>query len=156
MIAGGYLYGFKTAVLITAVTTIAGSQLAYLLSRRAGRPFVDRFVPDHLIEKWDRAAEKQGAFFFLMTFWVPIFPSDLMCFIAGLGKVRPWPFFAANFLGRLPTAIFMVLIGSDGYRMSQPFWIAVGVFLVLLMVAWHFIQRRLFSHNSAGVNELLV
>lgn len=156
MIAGGFLYGFKTGFIITAVTTIIGSQLAFLLARRAGKPLVDRFVPENLFQKWDRAAEKQGALFFLMTFWLPIFPSDMMCFIAGLGKIKSRKFFAANFLGRLPCAALLVVVGSDGYRMPVEFWFAAAGLIAAIMIGWRYLERWMVNRPASPVLSMFL
>ena len=156
MIAGGYLYGFKTGFIITAAATIIGSQMAFLLARRAGKPLVDRFVPEKMFEKWDRAAEKQGALFFLMTFWLPIFPSDMMCFIGGLGKIRPAKFFVANFLGRLPCAALLVLVGSDGYRMPPAFWFAAAGVIAGIMIGWRYLERWMAVRPASPVLSIFL
>ena len=74
MVAGGYVYGFVAGALITQVSTVIASQLAYLLARKAGRPFVNRMAPTEVIDKWNQLAEKQGGLFFFFSFILPVFP----------------------------------------------------------------------------------
>ena len=143
MVAGGYIYGFAAGVLITQVSTVIASQLAYLLARKAGRPFVERMAPPHVIDKWNTLAEKQGGLFFFFALILPIFPNDLMCFIAGLSSVSPKKFFIANFCGRLPCAVFITLIGSHGFEMPIEFWILMGVIIVGMCMAWKPISNGL-------------
>ena len=99
MISGGYVYGFMTAFLITLTSTVIGSQLAFVLARRAGRPVVNRLISAKLLDRWGQVAERNGAMFFLFAFWVPLFPSDAMCFVAGLSAISFRRFFVVNFLG---------------------------------------------------------
>lgn len=143
IVAGGYVYGFVVGVLITQVSTVIASQLAYLLARKAGRPFVNRMAPAAVIDKWNTLAEKQGGLFFFFSFILPIFPNDLMCFIAGLSSISPKRFFLANFLGRLPCAIFITLIGSHGFEMPLYFWAVVAVVVVGLCISWKPISVKL-------------
>jgi len=143
MVAGGYVYGFLIGVLITQVSTVVASQLAYLLARKAGRSFVNRMAPTHVIDKWNQLAEKQGGLFFFFSFILPIFPNDLMCFIAGLSSISPKKFFIANFWGRLPCAVFVTLIGSHGLEMPLYFWAAVVLVVVGLCASWKRISVQL-------------
>lgn len=143
MVAGGYVYGFVVGVLITQTSTVIASQLAYLLARKAGRPFVNRMAPTDVIDKWNKLAERQGGMFFFFSFILPIFPNDLMCFIAGLSSIKPKKFFVANFFGRLPCAIFVTLIGSHGFEMPLYFWIVIVLLLVILSAAWKPLSAQL-------------
>jgi len=143
MVAGGYIYGFVIGVLITQTSTVIASQLAYLLARKAGRPFVERMAPANVIDKWNKLAERQGVLFFFFSFILPIFPNDLMCFIAGLSSIKPKNFFIANFLGRLPCAVFITLIGSHGVEMPIQFWAVIILFVLGLCVSWKQISKKL-------------
>jgi uncharacterized membrane protein YdjX (TVP38/TMEM64 family) len=143
MVVGGYVYGFLIGVLITQVSTVVASQLAFLLARKAGRSFVNRMAPAQVIEKWNRLAEKQGVLFFFFSFILPIFPNDLMCFIAGLSSISPKKFFIANFWGRLPCAVFITLIGSHGLEMPLYFWVVVLLVVVGLCASWKRISTLL-------------
>jgi len=142
-VAGGYVYGLLVGVLITHVSTVLASQLAYMLARKAGRPFVNRMAPTKVINKWNRIAEKQGGLFFFFAFILPIFPNDLMCFIAGMSSISPKKFFVANFWGRLPCAILITLIGSHGFEMPLYFWGVVILIVVALCATWKQISAHL-------------
>jgi len=143
IIAGGYVYGLFFGALITQISTVAASQIAFLLTRKHGRPFVNRMAPAHVIDHWNKLAEKQGCIFFFFSFILPIFPNDLMSFIAGLTSISPKKFFAANFFGRLPCAIFITLIGSHGVEMPIGFWVVVVILIIGLCISWKKISKKL-------------
>lgn len=130
VLAGGYVYGLVIGSLVTAVSTILGGEVAFLLSRRYGRQMVERFVPARLVDRWDRVAASQGGWFYFISFILPVFPSDVMCFVAGLGKVKPGPFLVANAGGRILSALVLTLIGARGFNMPLPFWVAAGCVLL--------------------------
>jgi uncharacterized membrane protein YdjX (TVP38/TMEM64 family) len=154
MVAGGYVYGLAVGSLITQLSTVITSQLAYLLARRYGRPFVNRMAPAHVIDRWNGLAERQGGIFFFFSFILPIFPSDLMCSIAGLTSISSRKFFVANFFGRLPCAIFITLIGSHGVEMPLQFWAVVVTIIVGLCVSWKKISagldQRILTNRQAA------
>jgi uncharacterized membrane protein YdjX (TVP38/TMEM64 family) len=154
MISGGYIYGFISGALITYASTVLASQLAFMLARKAGQPFVERMAPANVIDKWNQLAEKQGAFFFFFSFILPIFPNDLMCFIAGLSSIKPRDFFIANIFGRLPCAIFITLIGSHGLEMPIQFWIMISIVVIGLCVSWKHISKYLEGRGIAAIQTV--
>jgi len=149
IVAGGYVYGLMLGSLLTLVSTVVASQLAFLLTRRFGRPLVDRIAPRQVVDYWTGLVKNRGALFFFFSFILPVFPNDLMSFIAALGTVSPKRFLVANFLGRLPCAILITLIGSHGFKMPISFWILMGVTLLGLCVVWKrmtpILERRLLK-----------
>jgi len=147
MIASGYLYGAPMTIAVVATTTILGSQLAFWLARRCGRPLIDKLTSPKVMERWDRLAGNCGPGFFFLTFLLPVFPSDMMCYVAGLGKVSPKGFFAANFAGRLLGAIAFTLFGAFGFRPPLWFWIAVASGLVIILSSWIIYKKK----NLGGI-----
>ncbi len=152
IVAGGYIYGFVMGTLITQISTVIASQLAFLLARRYGRPLVGRLAPEYVIDRWNKLAQTQGGLFFFFSFILPIFPNDLMCFIAGMSAISPRKFFVANFLGRLPCAVFVTLIGSHGIELPLYFWILIALVLIVLCIIWKYlsiqIEKRIFNKIS--------
>jgi uncharacterized membrane protein YdjX (TVP38/TMEM64 family) len=136
MMAGGYVFGPVVAISVTAASTILGSQIAFLVARRYGRPIIYRLAKSNIIERWDHLAGRQGSLFFFFAFVLPIFPSDLMCYVAGLGKVSPRGFLAANFAGRLICAATITMIGVYGFQPPWQFWALVLGCMAVLFIAW--------------------
>jgi len=153
IVAGGYIYGLFWGVLITQLSTVIASQLAFLLVRRYGRPMVDRFASIN-VDRWNQLAEKQGGWFFFFAFILPIFPNDLMAFVAGLSAISSKKFFAANFFGRLPVAIVITLIGSHGFQLPIYFWLVIALTILGLCVFWKYfstqIEKRFLSTMSSS------
>lgn len=133
MAAGGYVYGFTGGFLISYTTTVIASMGTFYLARIYGRKVTDRFADTKVINKWEDVASRQGFRFFLFTMAIPIFPADVIPYLAGLGTVNPLHFAAANLIGRLPVAITMTLVGSHGLELS-PSTIAILVIASIAMV----------------------
>lgn len=135
VIAGGYIYGMPWGLLFNIVCVVAASQLGFLLARWAGRPLVHRLADRATIEKWETIAEERGFLFFTIAFVLPVFPTDLMNFVAGLTGISSRKFLAANFLGRLPSVVLLTLIGSHGLELSNTVWVllALGVTAVYII-----------------------
>lgn len=155
MLAGGYVYGFALSLIITLGSTVLGSQIAFSIARRFGRSLIYRLASHQVIERWDRLAANQGGLFYFFAFVLPIFPSDLMCYVAGLGTVSPRRFFLANVSGRLVCAAFITLVGSYGLQMPVAFWAAVILALVILYGSWRFYswKSRVVVNGSHATQE---
>lgn len=154
MIAGGYLYGFTVAFLITLASTVATSQLAFVLARSVGRPIVYRLAPAKLIDRWEKVADRQGVVFFLFAFVLPTFPNDLMSYVAGLTSISPQRFLIANFLGRLPCAALMTLIGSHGLELPLQAWIPVVLASVSMFLVYRYCSARLERRYLRQLREV--
>ena len=154
MIAGGYVYGFTIAFLITLVSTVAASQLAFALARAFGRPIVHRLAPPKLIGRWEKVADRQGFVFFLFAFILPIFPSDLMSYVAGLSSISSRRFLAANFLGRLPCAVLMTLIGSHGFEWPLQAWVLIILASASMFLVWRYCSAKLDERYSRQLKEV--
>jgi uncharacterized membrane protein YdjX (TVP38/TMEM64 family) len=142
VVAAGYLYGGPVTILVVSSTAIIGSEIAFWLARRYGRPLIYQIAPPKLIDHWDRLAGHLGPSFYFLTFLLPIFPADMMCYVAGLGKVSPKGFFVANFAGRLISTIAFTLLGAYKFRPPLWFWITTAVCLTVILTTWTLYKKR--------------
>lgn len=143
VIAGGYIYGMPWGLLFNIVCVVTASQLGFLLARWAGRPMVHRLAPRETIDKWEAIAEKQGFLFFTIAFVLPVFPTDIMNFVAGLTGISSKKFLAANFLGRFPSVLLLTLIGSHGLELSHTAWVLLALLVTAVYIAGRFAILRI-------------
>lgn len=142
MVTAGYAYGIL-GLFVTLSSTILGSQIAFLIARKYGRSLIYRLASPEVIERWDKVAKYQGILFYFFSFVLPIFPSDLMCYVAGLCTISPKRFFIANFMGRTCCAVFITLIGIYGMHPPVQFWIISIVAIVVFFFGW-----GIYKHSS--------
>jgi uncharacterized membrane protein YdjX (TVP38/TMEM64 family) len=136
VIAGGYFYGFFLGFLITHTCCVFGGLLCYSIARKYGRSVVGKLASVETIDKCSQRAERQGLAFFLFSFNIPIFPHDMMNYVAGLSGLSPKKFFIASFFGKLPGSILFTLIGSHGFEISPQFLLLAVVLTVILLIVW--------------------
>lgn len=148
--AAGYVYGLVPGFTLNLVVTVGAGLLAFFVARRWGRPVVDRLAPAGVIDRWDAAARRHGFVFFVMSFMLPIFPTDTMNYVAGLSLI-PWQQFAlASLLGRAPMILLFTLLGAHGMdivalRLDPLIWALVVLAIVGLYAVWIFFFRKLTS-----------
>jgi uncharacterized membrane protein YdjX (TVP38/TMEM64 family) len=144
MVGGGYVFGFFPAFAISLTTTVLGSQLAFFLARWAGRPLVEKLAPVDALNKWHDVSARKGLFFFMFAFMLPIFPADVLNYVAGLSALSARRFFAANLIGRLPGVVVMTAVGAYGFQLSLNTWIGIIVVAAVMFVGW----RALFCRKG--------
>jgi uncharacterized membrane protein YdjX (TVP38/TMEM64 family) len=142
MIASGYIYGAWGGFALTLITTVVLSQAAFSFSRWAGRPVVERLVPAGSLQRWDRLANHYGFFFFMVSFMLPVFPADVMNYVAGLSSLSSLKFLVANFFGRLPGVLVMTLIGSHGLALSPQVWVVFTVGGIILLYLARLVLKK--------------
>jgi len=141
MVTAGYAYGM-TGLFVVIVSTILGSQIAFFIARRYGRTLIYKLASPQIIERWNSIARNQGIMFYFFAFVLPIFPSDLMCYIAGLGTIPARRFLVSNILGRSVVAISITLIGMYGLNPPIGFWLILIGGLAGLFISWFVFKRR--------------
>jgi uncharacterized membrane protein YdjX (TVP38/TMEM64 family) len=148
--AAGYVYGLQVGFLLNLTITIGAGFLAFMIARRWGRPVVDRLAPARVIDRWDAAARKHGFVFFLLSYMLPLFPTDTMNYLAGLTTI-PWhQFLLASLIGRGPLIFLVTLLGAHGtdvaaLGLDTVAWVIIGIAVVSLYILWIVIFRRLIS-----------
>jgi uncharacterized membrane protein YdjX (TVP38/TMEM64 family) len=151
MISGGFVYGFGAAFCLNLAATVGGSQIAFLLARRAGRPVVERLTPVEVLDKWNKLSEQKGLIFFLLAFMLPVFPADILNYVAGLSSLSGGRFFIANLFGRLPGVVVLTAIGAYGFELSGWVWLIVLGGAAITFVAWRYGLARVQSVMSTEV-----
>jgi uncharacterized membrane protein YdjX (TVP38/TMEM64 family) len=141
MVTAGYVYG-RLGLFIVIASTILGSQVAFMVARWYGRDLINKLASSEIIERWNQAAQNQGVVFYFFAFVLPIFPSDLMCYVAGLATISPKRFFIANILGRTCCAVFVTLIGIYGMHPPVEFWVAAIVAISIFFAGWAFYKKQ--------------
>ena len=143
LITAGYLYGFGGGLTLNIIGVIVVSQLVFVMTRQAGKPFAQRFVPLNILERWDEIARRQGFLFFLICFWFPIIPSNVTNYIAGLSAISFWLFLLANFLGRMPGLVLVTLIGSHGLELSWEQWLVILPVALVVIVGGRYLTAKI-------------
>jgi len=142
--AGGYVFGLWKGLLVTIPIAVAGSQLAFLLARRYGRPLAYRLATQEAIDRWDAISKNQGILFYFLAFNLPIFPSDAMCYVAGLARISGLRFFIANLSGRLVSTFFTLAVGAYGFNLPSVFCVAAALVIIGFYFGWAAYARK---HN---------
>ncbi|HSW64744.1 MAG TPA: TVP38/TMEM64 family protein [Dissulfurispiraceae bacterium] len=141
-LVGGILFGEFLGVIYSTIGLTVGSYFAFVLSRRFGRPFVDRFVSRTLIDKFDYLLHHKGAFLVFLLFLIPGVPKDALCYVLGLGRLSTTQFLIIGTSGRLFGTILLTLGGTYiRHEEYEKFWGLTAVAIVVVILAMLFRER---------------
>jgi len=112
-VVGGYIYGIGFGFLFSTIGLTLGSWVAFELAAIFGRPLVQRFVPDKVLEKFHFLTTKAGTIISLLLFIIPGFPKDYLCYILGLTGMNLSTFLMVSTVGRMPGTYLLTLQGAS-------------------------------------------
>ncbi|MCR4990423.1 MAG: VTT domain-containing protein [Lachnospiraceae bacterium] len=153
-VAGGYAFGAVGGIVLFIIGATIGSVLVFLLVRRFGRHIVEIYFSEHRVKKLDFLNEenKRDPLFFLL-FLLPGAPKDLLCYVAGLTRMRfPVFLFICSF-GRLPAVVGSAV---SGYALGREnFAMAIIAFSITaaLSIAGFFIYYFLTNRKHKDVQD---
>ena len=149
-VAGGYVYGETFGVILSTVGLTLGSWIAFELASILGRPFVERFVSQEVLHKFDFLTTNTGAMICFLLFLIPGFPKDYLCYLLGLSRMRLGTFLLVSIVGRIPGTYLLTVQGAK-IRQEQYYQLIIltVVSAVILLVAYlyrnkiyHWIKHR--------------
>lgn len=149
---GGFLFGPFLGTLYTTIGAALGFTLIFVLARKLGRPFVEYFVDEKLLKKFDYIAESRGTLVLFLIFLLPAFPDDVICYIAGLTNIKIRTLVLISLAGRLPGNILLNVTGS-GVAESNTTLVAVIVGFMVVVGVIGFWQRKKIEAFVKRVSE---
>lgn len=135
---GGYLFGPYLGVLYSIIGATIGFALVFAVSRKFGRPLVERFFDKKHIDKFDFITKKNGGMALFLIFLLPAFPDDLICYLAGLTKIPIRTLILISIAGRLPGYLLLSFTGNGltFNNANMIISITTGVLIILGLGIW--------------------
>ncbi|MDD5551745.1 MAG: VTT domain-containing protein [Candidatus Pacebacteria bacterium] len=136
-LAGGYIFGPILGTIYVMTGFIIGSFIVFTLSRRYGRPFVEKVVKKKTIKKFDNLVSDKGLFTLFLLYLLPVFPDDAISYIAGLSKLKIRDLIIISTIGRLPGFLILSLVGAEIVsRESNLYLVLFGILMILSFVLY--------------------
>jgi len=154
-VVGGLLYGPWLGALYSVIGASIGSVIGILLARRYGRPVVERFVKDSIMERFDSYTQKTGYLPFIVLFVFPGFPDDALCFIAGLTKLdwKNMAFIAS--IGRIPGILMLTTTGHSIAETKPLLFIAASSMVVAVSILSVKYQEDIENFIRSGKSRVM-
>ena len=129
----GYAFGAVEGTLLCMAGTIIGSMLVYFFVRRFGVKAVEVFFSREKIQSLKFLQNTRRVYAFtIVAFLLPGTPKDVLCYCAGLTKIRLGHFVLISTLCRIPSVVTSTLGGN---ALGSGEWAAAaGIFVVTLVI----------------------
>lgn len=112
-LVAGYLFGPVAGTIYSVTGVLIGSAIAFTLSKRYGRPFVERIIHEDVMDRFDGFVDRVGVVGLFVFVIIPGLPDDAICFLAGLTTLRLRTFMLIISVGRLPAYVLTVYAGGE-------------------------------------------
>jgi uncharacterized membrane protein YdjX (TVP38/TMEM64 family) len=116
-LANGLVFGVAGGTIISVVGYIVGALLSFAIARTFGRTTVERMMGKanqrFPVAKW---LDRYGIWALFLVRLLPGMPSDLMSFVAGLGRMSVTTYVTVTIAGFLPQAFLYALVGDQALR----------------------------------------
>jgi len=120
---GGVLFGWW-GLPLTIVSTAIGVTIVANISRRFGRPLIERFFSKKEIDKYGFLVGRKAELALFLIFLIPFGPSDMASYLAGLTGARLRNIVIISTIGRLPGQIVLNFFGNQVYS-DSPVWFII-------------------------------
>jgi len=111
-VVAGYLFGAWWGTLYNMVGITIGSTVAFWLSRRFGRSYVERIVHEDALSRFDGISDDNVRLGLFVFFLLPGLPDDVLCFVGGLTKLPLWQLVVIAVVGRAPAFFLVNVVGE--------------------------------------------
>jgi len=113
LIAAGMIWPSFLGFILGVLGSMVAGWLCYYLSRKGGRPIVEKAVGKENIETLDVYIQKYGAPVIFIARAFPFLAFDPISYVSGLVKIETKKYLIATFLGSLIRVAFYTWIGSS-------------------------------------------
>ncbi|MBO5411981.1 MAG: TVP38/TMEM64 family protein [Clostridia bacterium] len=86
-LAGVALFGALRATIYSLIGIVLGSYTAFFIGRKLGHKAVSWMIGDDTLKKWQKKLKGKDNLFLTLMFLFPMFPDDVLCFLAGLSSM---------------------------------------------------------------------
>lgn len=132
-------------ILITISAYMVGCTIAYFIGKKLGKKAVKWCAgSEQEYQKWVGIINKKGKWFYALTVVLPVFPDDLLCFVAGGMSMNFGFYMLANFAGRLIGLVAMIFSLKFANSLNRPgtpvtliAWIVAFVVCLLAFLILH-------------------
>jgi uncharacterized membrane protein YdjX (TVP38/TMEM64 family) len=153
IVIGNYLFGTWLSFLYSYLGMLAGAMFAFFLGKKVGRPFANWIVGSKdKVDGWLKKLKgRQNVILFFM-FFLPFFPDDILCALAGLLPITYGGFFLMQLITRA-TSVGCTLLFMSGEFIPYQGWglIVLGIIAIVCIIA--FIMSMKYSEQ---INDFFV
>jgi len=134
-VAGAILFGPTVAMILSLISIILASYVAFFIGRFLGDKVVSWLVGKETCDRYSKLLYDKGKYLFFLMMLFPVFPDDILCMIAGMTTMR-LRFFTWTVLIARPLAIIPTCYLGGGTIIPYSGWglIVWGILIIMMAV----------------------
>jgi len=147
-VAGVALFGAFKTTLFSLIGILAGSFTAFFIGRKLGAKAASWLVGEEALSKWQKKLKGKDNLFLTVMFLLPLFPDDILCFIAGLSSMTTKYFSFMIVISRI-LAVSTTCYSIDLIPFDTTWGLIVwGILLALIVLAFVLIYKNMEKIDS--------
>ena len=151
-LAGVALFGPLKTTIYSLIGIILGSLTAFIIGRKLGHKAVVWMVGEDTLSKWQKKLKGKDNILLTLMFLLPVFPDDILCFIAGLSSMSMLYFIIMIVISRI-LAVTTTCYSIDLIPLNTWWGLTVwGVIFLVLIVGFIVIYKNL-DKIQAGLSK---
>lgn len=148
-LAGVALFGPFNAIIYSLIGIVLGSITAFFIGRKLGYKVATWLVGKDTLYKWQQKLKGKDNFILTAMFLLPLFPDDILCFLAGLSTMSLKRFVLIVTLTRI------VSVSATCYSVNFiPFTTWWGVLIWVVLFALVIIACYILYKNTEKLESL--
>ncbi len=142
VVAGAALFHPFWGSVYSLIGIVLGSLAAFLIGRYAGIRVVSWMVGKETLEKWLKKIKGKDKLLLTAMFLLPVFPDDVLCFVAGFSSMSVWYFLTVILISRV-LAIFATSYSVTLIPINTWWGILIwAVLIALVIVLFVFLYKK--------------
>jgi uncharacterized membrane protein YdjX (TVP38/TMEM64 family) len=151
-VTSGYAFGAVWGSVYSYIGNILGTAIAFMISRKFGRPLVEKIIGNEKLNYYDSFFRERGVLLLWLIFLFPIFPSDIISFVTGLSQLRFRKFLMIIIIAFVPNLILLNYFGSMLYIHGfGEITLIYGSFLFFLLIIGIMIYMHIKKKHDSSI-----
>lgn len=147
-VAGVALFGAFQTTIYSLIGILLGSLTAFFIGRKLGHKAVVWLVGEDSLIKWQKKLKGKDNLVLTLMFMLPLFPDDVLCFLAGLSSMSFLYFLVMIFIARV-LAVSATCYSFDFIPFNTWWGLLIwGVIIASIVTAFILIYKNLDKIQS--------
>ncbi len=148
ILAGTAIFGPFWAFVFASVGVLLGSILAFFIGRLCSKPILYWIFGKNKVEKYENLLSGRTRLILFLTLFLPLFPDDLICMLAGITDIKFKDFFLIALFARSFGIACLCYFGSGkiipfntGWGIGL--WIGIGIIVITSAIIIYLKRKKI-------------
>ena len=142
-IAGVALFGPFQTMIYSLIGVLLGSFTGFFIGKKFGNKAVAWMIGEETMRKWQRKIKGKDYLLLTMMFILPVFPDDVLCFVAGLSTMT-WGYFSVMIVISRILQISVTCYSLDFIPFTTWWGLLIwGIFFTVLLFLFFIVSKNM-------------